>query len=111
MFGDYFESGVDFGVDFGILETVESIRVEGTLFIWCLKRCLYNLIHLLTRVVHSVEDGRLFIRSFSNISVQTLLTKGVFSGQYVRFQLMHLVSGDGWLLIRSLSSIVVRRFC
>ena len=86
---------------------MEFIRVEGTLFIWCQERCLYNLLRLLIRVVHSVEDGRLFIRSFSNISVQALLTNGVFFGQYVRFQLM-LVIGDGWLLTRSLSSIVVQ---
>ena len=76
-------------------------------FIWCRERCLYNLLHLLIRVVHSVEDGRLFTRSLSNISVQALLTNGVFFGRYVRFQLM-LVIDDGWWLIRSLSSIVVQ---
>ena len=30
---------------------------------------MYNLLHLLIRVVNSVEDGRLFIRSISSISV------------------------------------------
>ena len=72
---------------------------------------MYNFLHLLIRVVHSVENGRLSIRSLPNISVQALLTDGVFFGQYVRFQLMLVIAiGDGWLWIRSLSSIVVQVF-
>ena len=63
---------------------------------------MYNLLHLFIRVVHSVEDGRFFIQSLSNITVQVLLTNGVFLGRYVRFQSM-LVIGDGRVVVDTIA--------